>query len=182
MTQMAVGPETMDVEDWMPSKIYLSVPLMWEILQFKFADESPEGPTAGLLGASLTPSIAHEEADENSTLEIIVATSPEITINTASGGQEAPTSTLSYKGPVHSPRGSPWNSSSNSNGGIRVENPVEQTDFLSFNFTPWLYADSAQFVNMEDMGYDGSQSSMNESRGMAWWEGENFSNIMFNHF
>ncbi|KFH47071.1 hypothetical protein ACRE_021170 [Hapsidospora chrysogenum ATCC 11550] len=182
MTRMAVGPETMDVEDWMPSKIYLSVPLMWEILQFKFADESPEGPTAGLLGASLTPSIAREEADENSTLEIIVATSPEITINTASGGQEAPTSTLSYKGPVPSPRGSPWNSSSNSNGGIRVENAVEQTDFLSFNFTPWLYADSAQFVNMEDMGYDGSQSSMNESRGMAWWEGENFSNIMFNHF
>lgn len=177
MTQMAAGPESMDVEDWMPSKIYLSVPLMWEILQFTFASDAREIPTAGLLDASLTPSFAHEDADESSTLEIIVATSPEITINTADGGQEAPT--LSYKGPPPPPsaRGSPW---SHVRGD---EKPAtEQTDFLSFNFTPWLYADSAQFMNMEDVGYDGSQSTMSESRGMAWWEGENFSNIMFNHF
>lgn len=182
---MAAGPDSMDVEDWMPSKIYLSVPLMWEILQFSFTEDPQNVPTAGLLDSSLAPSIPQGDSDGNSTLEIIVATSPEITINTADGGQEAPTSTLSYKGPqvpsssYNSTRGSPWN---NSNRDEPMKN-VEQTDFLSFNFTPWLYADSAQFVtNMEDMGYDGSQSSMSESRGMAWWEGENFSNIMFNHF
>lgn len=84
----------------MPSKIYLSVPLMWEVLQFKFMADSQEIPSTGLLDASLTPTIAHEDANENSTLEIIVATSPEITINTADGGQEAPT--LSYKPHMHS--------------------------------------------------------------------------------
>lgn len=200
MTQMAAGPDSMDVEDWMPSKIYLSVPLMWEILQFSFTEDPQNVPTAGLLDSSLTPAIPQGDPDGNSTLEIIVATSPEITINTADGGQEAPTSTLSYKGPqvpsssYNSTRGSPWNSNSNNNnnnnnsnrgGGGGGDEPMkygEQTDFLSFNFTPWLYADSAQFMSMEDMGYDGSQSSMSENRGMAWWEGENYSNILFNHF
>lgn len=171
MTRMAAGPESMDIEDWMPSKIYLSVPLMWEILQFNFTEESREMPTVGLLDASLTPKVAHEEIGESSTLEIIVATSPEITINTADGGQEAPT--LSYKGPAPSARGSPWNS-------VREEKPVEQqpSDSLTFNFTPWLYADSSQFVNIGDMGNDGWQPTVGDSRGMAWWEGDNFNNIM----
>lgn len=204
MAQMAAGPESMDVEDWMPSKIYLSVPLMWEILQFTFAGDARRGaaaPTAGLLDASLAPRMAcHNEDNDNddgsSTLEIIVATSPEITINTADGGQEAPT-VSSYKGgpnpnpnpnpnPASRPRpghDDPARGGGPSWGDEKHGGEQATTDFLSFNFTPWLYADAAQFVSMEDMGYDGSQSTMSETRGgMAWWEGENFSNIMFNHF
>lgn len=170
MTRIAAGPESMDVEDWMPSKIYLSVPLMWEVLQFKFMADSQEIPSTGLLDASLTPTIAHEDANENSTLEIIVATSPEITINTADGGQEAPT--LSYKPHMHSSVGgdSSWNAGCD-------EISAEQTDSL----TPWLYADSAQFANANivDMGHHDSDQSMGEDR---WWEADNFNSIMFNHF
>ena len=213
MAQMAAGPDSMDVEDWMPSKIYLSVPLMWEILQFSFASDgnsssssSSNNPTAGLLDPSLTPPAPaarhNDDDDESSTLEIIVATSPEITINTADGGQEAPTMS-SYKGgptpPTAPPGGGGHPAAVRAPGPRPDPGPAwsgndrhggeQTTDFLSFNFTPWLYADAAQFVSMEDMGYDGSQSQSTmgggggESRGgMAWWEGENFSNIMFNHF
>jgi hypothetical protein len=168
MTRIAAGPESMDVEDWMPSKIYLSVPLMWEVLQFKFMADSQEIPSAGLLDASLTPTVAHEEANENTTLEIIVATSPEISINTSNGGQEAPT--LSYKAPTPSVGDSSWNTGYD-------EISAEQTDSL----TPWLYADSAQFANANigDMGHHDSNQTMGEDR---WWEADNFNSIMFNQF
>lgn len=176
MTHMAAGPEGMDVEDWMPSKIYLSVPLMWQILQFNSTEHPQGNPTAGLLDSSLSPPCPEPEPDESSTIEIIVATSPEISINTANGGQEAPTFS-SYKGPVPPPRDPSWNS-------VRSDKYVDQnhSDPPSLNFTPWLYADSLQLANLGDMGYDESQGGMGENRGMAWWEGENFSNIMFSHF
>lgn len=167
MTRIAAGSENMDVEDWTPSRIYLSVPLMWEVLQFNSTTGSREIPTAGLLDASLAPIFAPDDAGENLTLEVIVATSPEISINTASGGQEAPT--LSYKPPVSSGAGS-------SRDTIFDSPTAEQIDNLTFNTTPWLYADSSQLVNIGDMGYPPSEP------GNAWWEGENVNNIMFNPF
>lgn len=157
----------MDVEDWMPSRIYLSVPLMWEVLQFSSTTSSQKTPIAGLLDSSLAPVVAPGDGGENDILEVIVATSPEITINTADGGQEAPT--LSYKPPSSSGAGSSRETA--------FDSPTaEQIDSLTFNTTPWLYADSSQLVNIGDMGYPHSEP------GNAWWEGENFNNIMFNHF
>lgn len=165
MTRMAAGPDIMDAEDWVPSKIYLNVPLMWNILQFNFTDDSLESPTAGLLDPSLSTSIADERMMESSMLEIIVATSPEITINTADGGQEAPTLSFKAAGPVT--RDSPWNS-------------YREEDSLTFNFTPWLYADFSQMSHLGDVGY--AESSTGENRSTAWWEGDNFGNMMFNNF
>jgi hypothetical protein len=168
MTRMAAGPDIMDIEDWMPSKIYLNVPLMWDILQFNCVNGSAQGVTTGLLNESLTPSVALDDVEDGSTLEIVVATSPEISINTADGGQEAPTLSFRTTGPVM--RESPWNN-------------YRDEECLTFNFTPWLYADSSQFLhNGGDIGYDEPQSSLGENRNAAWWEGDNFSNIMFNSF
>lgn len=185
MTEMAAGPESMDVEDWMPSKIYLSVPLMWEILQFNLADQPHESPTAGLLDASLAPPCTRQEPDESTTIEIIVATSPEISINTADGGQVAPTMS-SYKGRAPPPNSSTPSSSSSASrdpawNSVRSDKFVDQAENLSLNFTPWLYADSLQLANLGDVNYDQSQE-MSDGRGTAWWEGDNFSNIMFSHF
>ncbi|KAF5659313.1 c6 transcription factor [Fusarium circinatum] len=173
MTRIAAGTsDSMDVEDWMPSKIYLSVPLMWKILQFNTFADSHELPTAGLLNQTLVPNTTNEDANENITLEIIVASAPEITINTADGGQEAPTA--SYKAPLSS------QGPDSARDTVYDEVPVD--DNLTLCTTPWLYADSSQFVNIADMGCDDPQPALSESRGPAWWEGENFSNIMFNHF
>ena len=160
----------MDIEDWMPSRIYLSVPLMWHILQFNSTTLSQEIPSTGLLDASLTPALPPEDNGESSMLEIVVATSPEITINTADGGQEAPT--LSYKAPMSSATSGP----SSSREAFFDSPGADQVDSLTFNTTPWLYADSSQLVNIGDMGFPQSEP------GAPWWEDDNFSNVMFNQF
>lgn len=185
MTRIAAGTESMDVEDWMPSKIYLSVPLMWEILQFNSMTDAQEIPTGGLLDTSLTPPVSRDPG-EGTTLEIIVATSPEITIDTADGGQQAPT--ISFKAPMtsassaaHTTRNNNNSNSNNNNHQVCEDMSVDQTDSLTFNTTPWLYADSSQFVNIGDMGFQ-DQMTIGETRGMPWWEDENFGNIMFNYF
>ena len=67
MTRIAAGTESMDVEDWVPSKIYLSVPLMWKILQFNTVADSHEMPTAGLLNSSLVPNPINGDDNENVT-------------------------------------------------------------------------------------------------------------------
>lgn len=167
MTRIAAGSENMEVEDWMPSKIYLSVPLMWDILQFRSKTESEEVPTRGVLDASLTPRVAHEDMGESTTVEIMVATAPDITIDTADGGQQAHTSVSSAP-----------NSSRNT---FCDDKSVDQPDNLTFNTTPWLYADSSQFINIGDMEIHNSQPTMGEARGMPWWQDENFDNIMLNH-
>ncbi|KAL3595881.1 hypothetical protein FPOAC2_10251 [Fusarium poae] len=176
MTRIAAGtPDSMEVDDWMLSNIYLSVPLMWKILQFSTGADSQELPTAGLLNQSLVPNSMHEGDNENVTLEIIVANAPEISINTADGGQEAPA--LSYKAaPLSSSQGP-------DSAGDTVYDDIPVYDSITLCTSPWLYADSSQFVNITDMSCDDPQHPTNDSnRGPAWWEGENFSNIMFNHF
>jgi hypothetical protein len=175
MTRIAAGSENVDVEDWMPSRIYLSVPLMWDILQFNCMKDSREISTTGLLDASLALKTHEEEDEENSTLDIIVATSPEITVNTADGGQDAPT--LSYKGPLSSSA-----PSSTVRGSIFNEISAEQADSLTFNTTPLLYADPSHFDDIEYMDLHYSQpNNIGDSRGgAAWWEGQHLSDV-FGH-
>lgn len=187
MTRIAAGSESTDVEDWMPSKVYLSVPLMWTILQFDCMAGSRDISSAGLLHGSLAPAVAEaDEGDEGSTLEIIVASSPEINIDTADGGQTAPS--MSYKTPNSAPSAAATASTSASSSSARPhvghhDMAMDQPDTLTFNTTPWLYADPSHFVNIPvgDMGYQDSQHTV-DTRGMAWWEGDNFSNPMFSHF
>jgi len=64
----------------------------------------------------------------------------------------------------------------------------QQTDNLTFNTTPWLYADPSQVLSLGDMAQwnDSSSSSQNplgdNSRGTGaapWWEEGSFNNAMF---
>lgn len=142
---------------------------MWGILQFNCMNETQEIATTSLMNSSLTPSGSPETVDEASTLEIIVATAPEISINTADGGQESPT--LSFKGPLH-----PAGGSSRDNDFNPDTPTMEQIDNLTFNTTPWLYADSAQLV------YTGVAGPFTSDQGNAWWEGGNMNTLRFNHF
>lgn len=146
----------MTVEDWIPSKIHLSVPLMWDILQFNCNVDAREGRTDGLLHPSLAPTVAPDEVEETSTLEIIVATSPEVTVNTADGGQTAPVS--SYKTPFRSaPEEPPQNSGSS-------DIWVAPIDNLMIN-TPWLWADPSQFVDIGDIPYNDLGPSIGDFDG-----------------
>ncbi|KLU87960.1 C6 transcription factor [Magnaporthiopsis poae ATCC 64411] len=128
MALIAAGAEAeaIDVDDdWMPSKMYLSVPLMWEILQFSSSFSSSSvaaldhrgGGGGGLFDASLAPVLPTiDESDSTTILEIIVATSPEINVNIADGGQEAPTRPQPFKN--HHRGGSSNNTRSARGGGV----------------------------------------------------------------
>lgn len=172
MTRIAAGSENIEVEDWLPSRIYLSVPLMWDILQFNCMSDSREISSTGLLDASLSLPVPREEEDEGSTLDIIVATSPEITVNTADGGQDAPT--ISYKGPPSSSAPSTVRSA------VYNEISAEQAECLTFNTTPLLYANSSQFDDIEYMDLHYSQPTEGDNRGIAWRMGSNLG-ANFNH-
>ncbi|KAI0405132.1 hypothetical protein F4802DRAFT_607093 [Xylaria palmicola] len=172
MTRIAGGYQNMDMDEWIPSKLYLSVPLMWDILQFNCVTDHKEIPAVNLLHPSLAPNIPQEDLGENSTLEIDVATSPEIKVDTADGGQDAPSmSRRAHVKPdqAEASRQADWND--------------EPSDNLTFNTTPWLYADPSQFVGLGDLGWLDSQSAMNDNEsGPPWWEGGSLGNVQFTQF
>ncbi|KAI0201588.1 hypothetical protein F4808DRAFT_469283 [Astrocystis sublimbata] len=175
MTRIAGGDQNMDMDEWIPSKLYLSVPLMWDILQFNCVTDHKEIPAVDLLHTSIAARIPQEDLGENSTLEIDVATSPEIKVDTADGGQDAPS--LSRRAQVkpdqaQASRQAVWN-----------EPPFEPSDNLTFNTTPWLYADPSQFVSLGDLGWLETQSVISDNeKGAPWWEGGSLSNVQFTQF
>ncbi|PLB40366.1 putative C6 transcription factor [Aspergillus candidus] len=179
MLRIASGADRVDY-DWTPSKIYLSVPLMWDVLQVDCVPDTHR-TTAGLLHPSLVPTIArdHSAAEHfDSTLEIIVAMSPEVTVNTADGGTAAHM-------PPHMARLSPSPSSSrgrgSSSGGDRapasggvtggsIDPLVAPADSLMLN-TPWLWTDPGQFTDLENMDYQEAEAAIGNVDGFStWWD------------
>lgn len=162
MTRIASGSENID-DDWEPSKIHLSIPLMWDVLQVNCGTESQGVSSGGLLHPSLTPAAFREEREESpaSTIEVIVAMSPEVTVNTADGGLAAhmPPHRCSASSDITSP------------GSSAVQDKlVAPADSLMLN-TPWLWADPAPFVDMENMAYNESESSLPAIEGFStWWD------------
>ncbi|KAI1437100.1 hypothetical protein GGR50DRAFT_686084 [Xylaria sp. CBS 124048] len=174
MTRIAGGYQNIDMDEWTPSKLYLSVPLMWDILQFNCMADRKEIPTVDLLHPSLAPSIPQQDLGEHSTLEIDVATSPEIKIDTADGGQDAPS--LSRRANVKP------NQAEASRQAVWNEATLEPSDNLTFNTTPWLYANPSQFVSLGDLGWLETQSTISDTGGAPWWEGGTLSNVVLNQF
>lgn len=166
----------MDMDEWIPSKLYLSVPLMWDILQFNCVTDCKEIPAVDLVHPSLAPRIPQEDLGENSTIEIDVATSPEIKVDTADGGQDAPS--LSRRAHVKSNQ-----AEASSRQTVWNEAVIEPSDNLTFNTTPWLYADPSQFVSLGDLGWLDTQSAMSDvGKDAPWWEGGPFGNVQFSQF
>ncbi|KAJ5758994.1 hypothetical protein N7520_006150 [Penicillium odoratum] len=161
MTRIASGSEKVDF-DWEPSKIHLSIPLMWDVLQINCLPTFDETPTAGLLHSSLMPVIFPEDKENSATtIEVIVAMSPDITVNTADGGSAA-----------HMPPKMPRIAASAPNSPTAPLNDklVAPADSLMAN-APWLWADSSQFVDMETLGYPESESTLGNIDGFStWWD------------
>lgn len=161
MTRIASGSEKVDF-DWEPSKIHLSIPLMWDVLQIKCFPTFDETPTAGLLHPSLMPILPEEDKENpSSTLEVIVAMSPDITVNTTDGGSAA-----------HIPPKMPRiaTSAPTSPTAPLADKLVAPADSLMAN-TPWLWADPSQFVDMETLGYPESESTLGNIDGFStWWD------------
>lgn len=163
ITQIASGSDNMNQEDWVTSKIHLNIPLMWDILQFNCTDRSSqEMSNSSILHPSLIPARSSESAEENSILEIIVTTSPEVNVNTADGGQAVPL-------PLYKTTASASSTSDRSDNNASRDRLIAPIDSLMFN-TPWLWADSAQFGDVGDIGYHSSAPSMGDIEGSAWWD------------
>lgn len=162
MTQIAAGSDTID-DDWEPSKIHLSIPLMWDVLQVNCTPESQGTSSDGLLHPSLAPPVSRESMEEGSasTLEVIVAMSPEVTVNTADGG-------LAAHMPPHmsSPTSVPPSPASTA----LHDKLVAPADSLMLN-TPWLWTDPSHFVDPENIGFNESESSLPTLEGFStWWD------------
>ncbi|KAJ5543610.1 transcriptional regulator family: Fungal Specific TF [Penicillium sp. DV-2018c] len=162
MTRIAAGSESIDYE-WEPDKIHLSIPLMWDVLQLNCKPKPHEVSTGGLLHPSLTPTCSTEEDEDNlaSTLEVIVAISPNVTVNTADGGLAA-----------HMPPNMPRVSSAPASPDLDfAEKLLAPADSLMTN-TPWLWADPPQFVDMDNnLGYPDSESGLGNIDGFStWWD------------
>ena len=137
MTQIASRSENVDDDDWLPSKIHLSIPLMWDVLLFKV----PQGTSsAALLHASFAPTDAGEDKEEDRTLDISVAASPpEVIIDSAAAHN---TGLPPYMTTISSTLASP-------NGTAMRDIVLPPADSLMFN-TPWLWAESSsQFADMD---------------------------------
>ncbi|KAJ5928213.1 hypothetical protein N7466_007169 [Penicillium verhagenii] len=161
MTRIASGSEKVDF-DWEPSKIHLSIPLMWDVLQISCLPTSDENPSAGLLHPSLMPVIFEQDKENSaSTVEVIVAMSPDITVNTTDGGSAAHVPPKMPRIAVSAP---------NSPTAALGDKLVAPADSLMAN-TPWLWADPSQFVDMETLGYPESESTFGNIDGFStWWD------------
>ncbi|KAH8690148.1 hypothetical protein BGW36DRAFT_67754 [Talaromyces proteolyticus] len=173
MMSIASGSENMNYEDWMPSKIHLNISLMWDILQFNCNNNlsSQETLTSNLLHSSLTPlpSDREEEMDDDcSTLEIIATTSPEVTVDTADGGQAVPMSFYRASVPSAASGNTPTTTGTKSSQQEKLVAPPE--NFMFNSSTPWLWADPTQFEDMENMSYVDFQTIPGSAGGSAWWD------------
>lgn len=170
MMKIASGSDRMDYEDWMPSKIHLNIRLMWDILQFDCNHQPQEIFTSSLLHSSVTPAADREDMDESTSLEIIATASPEVTVDTADGGQAVPMQLC---------KGKALDSSAvdtlDTPGHIALqERLVAPPDNLMFNTTPWLWADPPQFGDVGSISYLDSETNPGgtpfETGGSAWWD------------
>ena len=195
--RVAFGSENVDY-DWTPSRIYLSVPLMWDILRAtpnlsESETRDTPGGAGGPLHPSLIPTPTTIQEKENpsttepshSTLEIIVAISPEVTVNTADGGQAAhmppnmPSSssashqqTTPSSAPNLSSSPSPFNTSMSVDIGGGGDRLVAPNDHLMMN-TPWLWTDPAQVPapEMGNMNREELENAVGNVDGLlSWWD------------
>lgn len=182
--QIAFGSENVDY-DWTPSRIYLSVSLMWDVLRANYMSEAQSPAGTGLLHSSLLPTVSRDDSvHTSSTLEVIVAMSPEVTVNTADGGQAAHMpprvrSSSTTPAPPAPPALSRGAGGAYSNtlgstypGSVEGERLIVPNDDVMLN-TPWLWngiaTDPDQFPGTEGAG--NRQELENTMDGFfTWWD------------
>lgn len=161
MTRIASGSEN-DGYDLESRRLHLSIPLMWKVLQFNSKPKLIGMPTSGLLHHSLAPAVSTEEVDDNSasTLDVIVAISPDVTVNIADGG------TATHM-PQSIPRTSSASATPNMGFGDKIIAPAES---LMSN-APWLWDYPLQFVGIQNKDYPDSEATIGNVGGVStWWD------------
>lgn len=90
VVQVAAGPDSANLEQWVPLRIRLSTELMWDILGLSFATSPSSVQVPGFFDDSMQPPTTLPSEQPSSIFEIAAATSPDITLQDSDGGQAAP--------------------------------------------------------------------------------------------
>ncbi|KAL4789406.1 hypothetical protein BDV19DRAFT_397065 [Aspergillus venezuelensis] len=166
MSRIAFASENPDHE-WAPSRIHLSIPLMWAILQFDVSSSKvASSPEDTLLPISPTLCSGRVERMKlNPTLEISATATPSAVTIDSSQAHDA--SLPPYKATPTSPEVP-------DGSGLRdiVIPPAE-----SFIFNdPWHWTDSFGYPNIEDVArFPPGLTAGNGSEGLStWWNFDNF--------
>ena len=157
------------MDEWTLSRVQLSIPLMWAVLQFEIrSPKTASSPADTMLPTSPTLSGAVEEMEQSQTLEINDAATPPTVIIDPSQGHDA------RLPPYKASSTSPEFPNGNGAGGMR-DIIVPPAESFMFN-TPWLWTDPSEYVNTEDMArFPPDPMGSNVSEGFStWW---NFGNL-----
>ncbi|CRG88994.1 hypothetical protein PISL3812_06029 [Talaromyces islandicus] len=161
MTRIALVSENTD-EEWAPSRIHLSVSLMWAILQFDVSSsEVMPSPEETLLPtSSSTLNGTAEETERSPTLEISVTAAPPPVITDPSRGHDA--SLPPYKATSTSP--------DLPRSGDMRDTVVPSPESFTLN-KPWLWADPSGYANIEDVDhFPPDLTAGNGPEGFStWW-------------
>lgn len=157
------------MDEWTLSRVQLSIPLMWAVLQFEIrSPKTASSPADTMLPTSPTLSGAVGEMEQSQTLEINDAATPPTVIIDPSQGHEA------RLPPYKASSTSPEFPNGNGAGGMR-DIIVPPAKSFMFN-TPWLWTDPSEYANTEDMAcFPLDPMGSNISEGFStWW---NFGNL-----
>ena len=152
------------MDEWTLSRVQLSIPLMWAVLQFEISSPKAASFPSDMLPTSPTLSGAVEEMEQSQTLEINDAATPPTVIVDPSQGHDA--RLPPYKASSASPKFP---------NGVMRDIIVPPAETFMFN-TPWLWTDSSEYANTEDVArFPADFTGSNTSEGFStWW---NFGNL-----
>jgi hypothetical protein len=135
---------------------------MWEILQFKCESKPQKEKAYQLFDQSLKPALDQQNT-ETSILEVYVATTIEISINTSDGGQAAPAGSIKAG---HRDYGN------NDTISPRPDDLIPETDWLRPD-TSWMWTNVSN-GNNDTPGESGAPLAMFDLNASTWW---NFGNL-----
>lgn len=131
---------------------------MWKILRFTCSKTNQEAWSNVLLSTSVGGRLAQHEPND-STFEIIVATSPDITVNTNDGGQAAPVQPTTAILP----------SSGYTEYEARDDMMIAPSESLRIN-PSWLWTDTANTEFLESGHYDMFDAGNSDMESSTWWD------------
>lgn len=163
LLQAALGADWINLESSPPGQVSLNARLMWEVLELACSNCNDIASSTG--NGLLHWSLASTDSTESRSLEEIVfevgATSPDITIDTADGGQSAPISMGSSGTPAPS-RSYPGMAQPT---GVQTLTFDELTNYPS---TSWL-GDGNTSMGASIHTYDLQTGALEAGENATWW-------------
>ncbi|KAJ9482202.1 hypothetical protein VN97_g11241 [Penicillium thymicola] len=114
-------------------------------------------PTSGLLHNSLAPAVSTDvDGSSASTLDVVVAISPDVTVNIADGGTA-----------THMPQSIPRISSASATPNMGFDDKIIAPAESLMPNAPWLWGHPSQFVGIQTKDYSDSEAAIGNVGGVS---------------